>query len=74
MKTITLKKLSIQDWRGQNRVINFSSSTEIKGRNKSGKSTVFNAFLWLMTGADAEDRVNYKLFNEKKNRHTRMPK
>lgn len=65
MKTITLKKLSIQDWRGQNRVINFSSSTEIKGRNKSGKSTVFNAFLWLMTGADAEDRVNYKLFNEK---------
>lgn len=65
MKTITLKKLSIQDWRGQNRVINFSSSTEITGRNKSGKSTVFNAFLWLMTGADAEDRVNYKLFNEK---------
>lgn len=65
MKTVTLKKLSIQDWRGQNRVINFSHSTEIKGRNKSGKSTVFNAFLWLMTGADSDDRVNYKLFNEK---------
>ena len=65
MKTITLKKLSIQDWRGQNRAINFSSSTEIKGRNKSGKSSIFNAWLWLMTGADAEDRVNYKLFNEK---------
>lgn len=65
MKTITLKKLTLQDWRGQNNSVTFGQNTEIKGRNKSGKSTVFNAFLWLMTGADAEDRVNYKLFNEK---------
>lgn len=64
MKTITLKKLSIQDWRGQNRVINFSSSTEITGRNKSGKSTVFNAFLWLMTGCDELNRSNHKLFDD----------
>lgn len=64
MKTITLKKLTLQDWRGQNRVINFSSSTEITGRNKSGKSTVFNAFLWLMTGCDELNRSNHKLFDD----------
>lgn len=64
MKTITLKKLTLQDWRGQNKVINFGHNTEIKGRNKSGKSSVFNAWLWLLTGADEQDRINYKLFDD----------
>lgn len=65
MKTITLKKLTLQDWRGQNNSVTFSRNTEIKGRNKSGKSSIFNAWLWLMTGADSDDRNNYRLFNEK---------
>lgn len=64
MKTITLKKLTLQDWRGQNKVINFGHNTEIKGRNKSGKSSCFNAWLWLLTGADEQDRINYKLFDD----------
>ena len=64
MKTITLKKLILQDWRGQNKVINFGHNTEIKGRNKSGKSSCFNAWLWLLTGADEQDRINYKLFDD----------
>lgn len=65
MKTITLKKLTLQDWRGQNRVVNFGHNTEIKGRNKAGKSSVFSAFLWLIMGVDANDNANYKLFDEK---------
>lgn len=65
MKTITLKKLTLQDWRGQNNSVTFGQNTEIKGRNKSGKSTILNAFLWLMTNADSDDRQNYRLFNEK---------
>lgn len=65
MKIITLKKLTLQDWRGQNKVINFGHNTEIKGRNKSGKSSCFNAWLWLLTSCDANDNVNYKLFDEK---------
>lgn len=64
MKTIALKKLTLQDWRGQSRVVNFGHNTEIKGRNKSGKSTIFNAWLWLLTGCDEQDRSNYKLFDE----------
>ena len=64
MKTITLKKLTLQDWRGQNKVINFGHNTEIKGRNKSGKSGCFNAWLWLLTGADEQDRINYKLYDD----------
>lgn len=63
MKEVQIKKLSIENWRAQNRVIEFSEITEIRGRNESGKSTVLNAFLWLMTGCDEEDRLNYQLFN-----------
>ena len=63
MKEVRIKRLSIENWRAQNRVIEFSDITEIRGRNESGKSTVLNAFLWLMTGYDEEDRLNYQLFN-----------
>ena len=63
MKTIKLKRLTLQDWRAQNKVVEFSDNTEIRGYNKSGKSSVYNAFLWLLTGCDAEDRANYNLFD-----------
>ena len=65
MKTITLKKLTLQDWRGQNNSVTFGQNTEIKGRNKSGKSSIFNAWLWLLIGVDSNDNANYKLFDEK---------
>lgn len=63
MKTITLKKLTLQDWRAQNRTVEFTDNTEIRGYNKSGKSSVYNGFLWLLTGCDADDRSNYNLFD-----------
>lgn len=63
MKTIKLKKLILKDWRAQNRVVEFSDNTEIRGYNESGKSSVYNAFLWLLTGCDADDRNNYNLFD-----------
>lgn len=63
MKTIKLKKLTLQDWRAQNKVVEFTDNTEIRGYNKSGKSSVYNAFLWLITGADDMDRTNYNLFD-----------
>lgn len=65
MKTIILKKLTLQDWRGQNNSVTFGQNTEIKGRNKSGKSSIFNAWLWLLMGVDSSDNANYKLFDEK---------
>lgn len=65
MKQIKLIKLSLQNWRGQTKEIDFSDNMIIKGRNESGKSTVLNALLWVLTSADEYDRVNYKLFDEK---------
>lgn len=63
MKTIKLKKLILKDWRAQNRTVEFTDNTEIRGYNKSGKSSVYNGFLWLLTGCDADDRSNYNLFD-----------
>ena len=63
METIKLKRLTLQDWRAQNKVVEFSDNTEIRGYNKSGKSSVYNAFLWLLTGCDSEDRANYNIFD-----------
>lgn len=63
MKTIKIKKLTLQDWRAQNKIVTFSDHTEIRGRNKTGKSSVYNGFLWLLTGADDMDRNNYNLFD-----------
>ena len=64
MKEVQIKKISIENWRAQNKSIEFIGSiTEIKGRNESGKSSVMNAFLWLLTGYDEEDRLNYNLFD-----------
>lgn len=63
MKTITLKKITLQNWRAQNKVVEFTDNTEIRGYNKSGKSSIYNAFLWLLTGADDMDRNNYNLFD-----------
>lgn len=66
MSKITFKKLTYQGFRGQNREITFSDTvTTITSRNGQGKSTVLNAFLFLLTGYDAEDRNNFNIFNNK---------
>lgn len=63
MKKIRLKTLVLSNWRAQNRRIDFSGDTLIRGRNRSGKSTTLDALLWLLTGYDSEDRYNYMLFD-----------
>ena len=66
MKKIIITKLAYTGFRGQTKSIEFNDegTTTISGHNGSGKSTVFNAFLWLLTSFDAEDRSNYNLFDE----------
>ena len=63
MKKVVLKSLELTNWRAQSRKVIFDGNAEIHGRNKEGKSTVFNAFLWLLTGYDEYDRSNYNVFN-----------
>lgn len=66
MKKVSIKKLTLSQWRGQSREIAFSHKTVIKGRNEDGKSTIFNAWLWLLTGVDEFDRSNFQLFDNTK--------
>ena len=63
MKKIILKKISIQNFRSKSFEFEFGERNEIRGKNRSGKSSVKNAFFWLLTGADDLDRTNYNLFD-----------
>ena len=65
MKNVLVKSIELNNWRGQSRKSWFGHKNEIRGRNKEGKSTLLNAFLWLLTGYDEYDRYNYQLFNNK---------
>lgn len=64
MKQVIIKKLSLLNFKGIRELeINFNESmTSISGRNGSGKTTIFDAFTWLLFGKDSEDR---KAFNIK---------
>ena len=63
MKKVILKKISIQNFRSKSFEFEFGERNEIRGKNRSGKSSVKNAFFWLLTGADDLDRTNYNLFD-----------
>lgn len=64
MKTIKIKKLQLSNFRGQNHEFTFGDTNIIKGRNRSGKTTILAALLWLFTGYDEKDRKNFKLYDE----------
>lgn len=54
MKRIKLLKMHIQNFKGCiDRSIDFSDTTVIKGANATGKTTVFDAFTWLLFGKDS---------------------
>lgn len=41
--------------------INFSEVTNISGENGTGKTTIFDAFLWLLFGKDSTDRKDFEI-------------
>lgn len=52
---ITLKELNIQNFKGiKSKSINFSNKTAIRGMNASGKTTIVDAFLWLLFGKNSQ--------------------
>lgn len=63
MKKVSLKKISVQNFRSKSFEFSFGEKNVLSGRNRCGKSTVKNAFLWLLTGYDDEDRANFNLFD-----------
>lgn len=51
---IKLLKMRIQNFKGcKDREISFGDITNIKGANATGKTTVFDAFTWLLFGKDS---------------------
>lgn len=54
MQRINLLKMHIQNFKGcTDRALDFSDTTVIKGANATGKTTVFDAFTWLLFGKDS---------------------
>ncbi|MDE5530476.1 AAA family ATPase [Elizabethkingia meningoseptica] len=63
MKNIFLKQLSLYHFKGvTKKVIDFTNQvTDICGPNGSGKTTIFDAFTWLMFGKDSHDRKDFEI-------------
>lgn len=54
MKIIKLKSIHIQNFKGcVNKLISFGELTKIYGANATGKTTIFDAFTWLLFGKDS---------------------
>ena len=66
MKHITLNKLSLTDFKACSGVYEFGKVNNVYAKNKGGKSRLHNAWLWLLTGSDNEDRTNFELFDTSK--------
>lgn len=59
---IKLIALSLINFKGaRKQLINFFDITDISGRNATGKTTIFDAFLWLLFGKDSTDRKDFEL-------------
>lgn len=62
MKQITIKSLRLLNFKGvRDLSIDFKDETNIYGRNTAGKTTVFDAFLWLLFGKDSTDRKDFEI-------------
>lgn len=63
MKRITIEELHLRNFRGARDVrVSFAAGTNIvSGDNGTGKSTLMDAFLWLLFGKDAEERKDYEI-------------
>ncbi|MHA4844464.1 AAA family ATPase [Flavitalea antarctica] len=60
---IILKQLSITNFKGIKRLeLEFNESiTSLFGRNGSGKTTIFDAFSWLLFSKDSNDRTDFEI-------------
>lgn len=62
MKRVQLKEMHLVNFRGhKNLKVSFSDETTISGDNRLGKSTVFDAFIWLLFGKDQFDRKDHEI-------------
>ncbi len=58
-KVVKLLSLQLQNFKGaKDRAVNFADVTTISGANATGKSTIFDAFTWVLFGKDSHDRTD----------------
>lgn len=59
---IILKSLHIKNFKGcKDRLIKFGMRTAVKGQNGSGKTTIADAFMWLLFGKDSNGSSNFDI-------------
>lgn len=59
---IKLKKLTIQNFKGcKDRTIEFGDCTNLHGANATGKTTIFDAFTWLVFGKDSSGSAKFDI-------------
>jgi DNA repair exonuclease SbcCD ATPase subunit len=57
---IELKKIKLENFKGIKKLeIDFSKRTDISGQNATGKTTIFDAFTWLLFDKDSTDRKSF---------------
>lgn len=63
MKKVIIKQMKLTNFKGlRDFTIEFNDSvTSVLGKNGSGKTTIFDAFTWLLFGKDSEDRKNFNI-------------
>ena len=63
MKTIKLKSLELIDFKkAKKRKVEFADITEIIGDNGEGKTTIYNAFTWLLYGKDYKQSTRQTVY------------
>lgn len=68
---IILKSLHIENFKGiKSLEVNFSNKTSIKGQNAAGKTTIFDAFTWLLFNKNSagEEKFNVRPLDKSGNR------
>ncbi|TDO67863.1 AAA domain-containing protein [Flavobacterium chryseum] len=64
MKSIEIKGLILTNFKGIVKLkVNFQHNTDVFGANGTGKSTIYDAFLWLLFGKNAEEKKEFSIKN-----------
>ncbi|MDY0104629.1 MAG: AAA family ATPase [Lentimicrobium sp.] len=64
MKHLKINYLNIRNFKGiENLEVAFEKNTTIAGANATGKSTLLDAFTWLLFGKDSSERKDFNIKN-----------
>lgn len=59
---VILKELNLTNFKGIDHLkINFKEDTKIFGANGTGKTTIFDAFVWLLFGKDSSNKKDFNI-------------